>query len=76
MKKLASWKTITGTRPTEESNCTITTVTFPFKYVIQRFNVSDVHVELPSTQQKVNVLLRSANGIASGIQEESNRHTS
>lgn len=61
MKKLASWETLTGTRPTIESDRTIATVTFPLKSAIQRLNVSDVPVNVPvnvpvkltGTQQKV-----------------------
>jgi len=41
MKKLASWETLTGSRPTIESDRTIATVTFPLKSAIQRLNASD-----------------------------------
>lgn len=41
MKKLTSWETLTGARPTIESARTIATVTFPLKSAIQRLNVSD-----------------------------------
>ena len=36
MNKLASWETLTGTRPTIESDRTIATVSFPLKSAIQR----------------------------------------
>ncbi|MDE6310923.1 MAG: hypothetical protein K2L96_03800 [Muribaculaceae bacterium] len=36
MNKLASWKTLTGTSPTIESDRTIATVSFPLKSAIQR----------------------------------------
>ena len=36
MNKLASWETLTGTRPTIESDRTIATVPFPLKSAIQR----------------------------------------
>lgn len=36
MNKLASWETLTGTRPTIESGRTIATVSFPLKSAIQR----------------------------------------
>lgn len=41
MKKLTSWETLTGVRPTIESDRTIATVTFPLKSAIQRLNASD-----------------------------------
>lgn len=41
MKKLTSWETLTGLRPTIESDRTIATVTFPLKSAIQRLNASD-----------------------------------
>ncbi len=67
MKKLASWETLTGARPTIESDRTIATVTLPLKSAIQRLNVSDVPVNVPinvpvkltNTQQKVLELIRS-----------------
>ena len=67
MKKLTSWETLTGTRPTIESDRTIATVTFPLKSAIQRLNVSDVPVNVPvnvpvkltGIQQKVLELIRS-----------------
>ena len=36
MNKLVSWETLTGTRPTIESDRTIATVLFPLKSAIQR----------------------------------------
>ena len=50
MKDLASWKTLTGTRPTIESERTIATVTFSLKSAIQRLNISDVPVKLTDTK--------------------------
>ncbi|MDE6266033.1 MAG: hypothetical protein K2M07_01615 [Muribaculaceae bacterium] len=43
MNKLASWETLTGTRPTIESDRTIATVSFPLKSAIQR-KVDDSNV--------------------------------
>ena len=36
MNKLASWETLTWTKPTIESDRTIATVSFPLKSAIQR----------------------------------------
>lgn len=59
MKKLASWKSLTGISPTIESDRTIATVTFPLKSAMQRSNTSDVPVKLTNTQQKVLELIRN-----------------
>lgn len=67
MKKLTSWETLTGARPTIESDRTIATVTFPLKSAIQRLNVPDVPVNVPvkltATQQKVLGLIRNNSSI-------------
>ena len=67
MKKLTSWKTLTGARPTIESDRTVATVTFPLKSAIQRLSVFDVPVnvrvnvpvKLTDTQQKILELIRN-----------------
>ena len=41
MKKLASWETLTGVRPSIESDRTIATVTFPLKSALQRLSTAD-----------------------------------
>ncbi len=67
MNKLASWETLTGKRPTIESDRTIATVSFPLKSAIQRktednnvpVNVSvNVPVNLTDTQQQVFNLIK------------------
>ena len=58
MNKLVSWETLTGTRPTIESDRTIATVIFPLKSAIQRKTAdSDVGKNVGKTltdrQQKI-----------------------
>lgn len=43
MNKLTSWETLTGTKPTIESDRTIATVSFPLRSAIQR-NTNDGNV--------------------------------
>lgn len=70
MEKLTSWETLTGARPTIESNHTITTVTFPLNSALQRLKVNKVPVNVPvnvsvnvpvklsDTQQKILNLIK------------------
>lgn len=69
MNKLTSWETLTGTKPTIESDRTIATVSFPLKSAIQRLtdtnntdvakNVGvNVGVKLTGTQAKVFELIK------------------
>ena len=51
MNKLASWETLTGTRPTIESDRTIATVSFPLKSAIQR-KTGDSDVPVSGTDAK------------------------
>ena len=44
MNKLASWETLTGTRPTIESDRTIATVSFPLKSAVQTLVSTDTDV--------------------------------
>ena len=67
MKKLTSWETLTGARPTIESARTIATVSFPLKSAIQRLSGTDDPVndpvndpvKLTETQQNVLDLIKS-----------------
>lgn len=53
MNKLASRETLTGTRPTIESDRTIATASFPLKSAIQQKDkADDVPVNLTETQQQ------------------------
>lgn len=72
MNKLVSWETLTGMRPTIESDRTIATVTFPLKSALQRKGEGDnvpvnvpvnvpanVPANLTETQHKILELIRS-----------------
>lgn len=46
MNKLVSWESLTGTKPTIESDRTVATVSFPLKSALQQ-NDADVPVNVP-----------------------------
>lgn len=68
MNKLVSWETLTGMRPTIESERTIATVTFPLKSALHRMGEGDnvpvnvpanVPVNLTETQHRILELIRN-----------------
>ena len=65
MNKLASWETLTGTKPTIESDHTIATVSFPLKSAIQRSDTEgakNVPVKLTDTQKDIlDLIAKNAN---------------
>ncbi len=71
MNKLASWETLTGTRPTIESDRTIATVSFPLKSAIQRKTEdSDVPVSGNDAKNDAKNISQRQRNIIELIQED------
>ena len=70
MNKLASWETLTGTRPTIESDRTIATVTFPLKSAILR-KTEDTNVPVNGDDAK-NVVDNVVDNVADNVVEKLN----
>lgn len=70
MNKLASWESLTGTKPIIESSRTIATVTFPLKSAIQRFSSDNSNVgknvgkTITLRQRQIMNLIKSNNSIS------------
>ena len=75
MNKLASWETLTGTRPTIESDRTIATVSFPLKSAIQR-KTEDSDVPVNGNDAKnvaENVVVNVAENVAEKLNDRQKR---
>ena len=59
MNKLVSWESLTGTRPTIESDRTIAVVSFPLKSAIQRKAESDEGRNISTRQKEILDLIKS-----------------
>ena len=70
MNKLASWETLTGTRPTIESDRTIATVSFPLKSAIQR-KTEDTNVPVSGDDAR-NVVDNVADNVVEKLNDRQN----